>query len=238
MPSSMLSSSVMKRPEWRKLYRKELKEQLPRLEPKTLVRKLEPVQQRVEAALKGMGGEIAALQRERYRELVERIGERYRFLQEEVSAPEPKPLVFKVGVPVTLKGWRSHSEVDDARVESEVDDGVNWYVVDCGPSGRCIAGFRKGVLLARGKYKLTTTVRAEGVEPLVEDGAPSQGVAVRISGASATSSVQGSATRELVFEFEVSEETGDIELVLELRATAGRVRLRQDSLKLVRLGEK
>lgn len=238
MPSSMLSGSVMKRPEWRKLYRKELKDLLPRLEPKALVRKLEPVQQRVEAALKKMNGEIAALQRERYRELVERIGERYRFLQEEVSAPEPKPLVFKIGAPVTLKGWRTHSEVDDARVDSEVDDGVDWYVIECGPSGRCIAGFRKGVLLTRGKYKLTTTVRTEGVEPLVEEGAPSQGVAVRISGAAATNSLQGSATRELAFEFEVAEETGDIELVLELRATAGRVRLRQDSLKLVRLGEK
>jgi hypothetical protein len=50
--------------------------------------------------------------------------------------------------------------------------------------------------------------------------------------------LEGSATRELSFEFEVVEEKGDVDLVLELRATAGRIRLRQDSLKLVKLADK
>ena len=139
---------------------------------------------------------------------------------------------------MTIKGWRSHSEVDDARVESETDDGVDWYVVECGPSGRCIAGFRKGVLLGRGRYKLTATLKADGVEALVEDDAPARGAALRISGASTESYLDGSSTRELSFEFEVVEEQGDVDLVLELRATAGRIRLRHDSLKLVKLGSK
>jgi len=141
-------------------------------------------------------------------------------------------------VAVTIKGWRMHSEVEDARLESETDDGVEWYIVECGPSGRCIAGFRKGVLLGRGHYKFTTTVKADGVEALVEDGAPSRGAALRISGSTAESFLEGGGTRELSFEFEVAEEQGDVDLVLELRATAGRIRLRQDSLKLVKLGSK
>jgi len=238
MPTSLLGGSVMKRPEWRKLYRKELKELLPRIEPKALARKLDPVQDRIQAALKKVEGDAAAVQREHYQALVERIAERHNFLTDEVNAPEPKPLVFKPGVAVTIKGWRTHSEVEDARLESETDDGVEWYIVECGPSGRCIAGFRKGVLLGRGHYKFTTTVKADGVEALVEDGAPSRGAALRISGSTAESFLEGSGTRELSFEFEVAEEQGDVDLVLELRATAGRIRLRQDSLKLVKLGSK
>ncbi len=238
MPPSMLGSSVMKRPEWRKLYRKELKDLLPRVEPKALARKLDPVQERIESALKKLEGDAAAVQREHYQGLVERIAERHRFLLEEVNAPEPKPLVFKPGVAVTLKGWRTHSEVEDANVGSETDDGVDWYVVECGPSGRCIAGFRKSVLLGRGRYKLSTTLKADGVDALVEDGAPSRGAALRISGVNAEGFLEGSATRELSFEFEVVEEKGDVDLVLELRATAGRIRLRQDSLKLVKLADK
>jgi len=238
MPTSLLGGSVMKRPEWRKLYRKELKEHLARVEPKALARKLEPVQDRIQSALESLEGDAAAVQREHYQALVARIDERHRFLVEEVNAPEPKPLVFRTGVAVTIKGWRTHSEVEDARVDSETDDGVDWYIVECGPSGRCIAGFRKGVLLGRGRYKFTTTLRADGIEALVEDGAPSRGAALRISASTAESFLEGSGTRELTYEFEVTEEQRDIDLVLELRATAGRIRLRQDSLKLVKLGTK
>jgi len=137
-----------------------------------------------------------------------------------------------------VKGWRTHSEVEDARLESETDDGVEWYIVECGPSGRCVAGFRKGVLLGRGRYKLTTTIKADGVEALVDDDAPSRGAALRIAGATTENFFEGNGTRELAFEFEVTEEQGDVDLVLELRATAGRIRLRQDSLKLVKLGGK
>lgn len=235
MPFPLLSSSVMKRPEWRKLYRRELKEQFPRIDPKLLARKLEPVQARIQAAFGKWDEEGARIQQERYRELLQRIAERHTFLEGELSAPEPRPLVLKPGVAVEIKNWRAHSEVDDARVEREPDDGHEWLIVECGPSGRCIAGFRRGILLDRGRYRLQASAQLERVEALEEEGAPKGGVSLRISGASVEEPHVGSARRDLSFEFEIEHETADVELVLELRAKSGSLRVPADSLRLTRL---
>lgn len=235
MPFPLLSSSVMKRPEWRKLYRRELKEQLPRIDPKALARKLEPVQARLQSAFAKWDKEAARVQEERYRELLQRIAERHTFLESEIAAPEPKPLVLKPGVAVEIKNWRAHSEVDDARVEREPDDGHEWLIVGCGASARCVAGFRRGLLLDRGRYRLQASAHFANVEALDEEGQPKGGVSLRISGAIADEAHSGSGRRDLTFEFEIEHETADVELVLELRAKAGSLRVPADSLRLTRL---
>jgi len=235
MPPSMLSGSVMKRPEWRKLYRKELKELLPSFDQRTLLRKVDPVQDRIQDALRRHDKELAQAQADRFRELFERVGERHRHLAEEVKAPEPKPLQFKPGIAVKLRNWRPHSEVEDASIEEVSQDRAQWMVVRTGASGRCIAGWRRGVLLERGKYKFEALVKTEKVEALSEEDAPAKGAAVRISGEAAARDLLGSATKILSFEFEVVEEARDVELVIELRASRGEAQVRMDSIQLTRL---
>jgi len=107
--------------------------------------------------------------------------------------------------------------------------------VRTGASGRCIAGWRRGVLLERGKYKFEALVKTEKVEALSEEDAPAKGAAVRISGESAGRDLLGSATKILSFEFEVAEEARDVELVIELRASRGDAQVRMDSIQLTRL---
>ncbi len=235
MPSPLLSSSVMKRPQWRTLYRRELKEQLGRIEPKALSRKLEPVQARIQSAYSRWDKDAAREQEERYRELLQRIAERHAFLAAEVTAPEPKPLVLKPGVAVGIKNWRPHSEVDDARVERKTENGQEWLIVECGASARCVAGYRRGLLLDRGRYRLAADAHFRNVVALEEEDAPKGGVALRISGARTEQVHSGSGRRDLTFEFEIEHETADVELVLELRAKSGSLRVPADSLKLTRL---
>lgn len=235
MPAPLVSSSVMKKPEWRKLYRKEIRELLPAFDQRSLLRRVEPVQARIQAALRRHDKELAQAQADRYRELFERVGDRHRHLSEESKAPEPKPLQFKPGFAVKLRQWRAHSEVEDAAIEEQTQDRAQWMVVRTGASGRCIAGWRRGVLLERGKYKLEALVKTEKVEPLAEEGAPSKGAALRISGEPSERSLSGTGTRLLTFEFEVSEAARDVELVIELRAARGEARIRMDSIQLTRL---
>jgi hypothetical protein len=235
MPAPLVSSSVMKKPEWRKLYRKEIRELLPAFDQRSLLRKVEPVQARIQSALRRHDKELAQAQADRYRELFERVGDRHRHLSEESKAPEPKPLQFKPGFAVKLRQWRAHSEVEDAAIEEQTQDRAQWMVVRSGASGRCIAGWRRGVLLERGKYKLEALVKTEKVEPLAEEGAPSKGAALRISGEPSERSLSGTGTRLLTFEFEVSEAARDVELVIELRAARGEARIRMDSIQLTRL---
>lgn len=233
MPMAHVARSVMKNPAWRAQYRREVAALLPIFDAKRLGKKLDEVQRRLQPALKAVSDEAAALQAARSQELRERLGERERSLKEQKSQPDPKPLVFKTGVGVLLKRWHPMSEVDDAEVREDKLGATEFLCVTAGPSGRCIAGWRSQVLLSRGRYKLSAQVQTQNVTALDD----STGAALRLSGQPGTTGVLGTATRTLDLEFEVSEETADLELVLELRAKSGTALFRKDSLRLTKLAD-
>ncbi|MDI9403057.1 MAG: CotH kinase family protein [Limnohabitans sp.] len=237
MPRALVAASVMKNPVWRRDYRREIERLIPQFDPKRLTRRLEPVEERLQKALRSVSSDAAVSQAAEAKGLLERLTQRAQHLRMEKDAPEPKPLILKLGTPTVVRGFHGMSEVEDAHVE-EVDidaQGIRWYRVTAGPSGRCIAGFRKGMLLDRGRYQFEALVRVLGVNSLDASDAPSKGACVRISGASQAASLVGDGERTLTFEFDVEESTADIELVLELRATSGTASFRADSVRITKL---
>lgn len=233
-PRAMLAASVMKNPEWRKQYRREITRLLPQFEATKLEKKLEPVEARIQKALREISPEAAAEQLAHAKGFLERVRGRAMALLAQSSAPEPKPLVFRKGQPVLVRDWRPMSEVDDAVLE-EIDlGGAKWLRAAGGPGGRCIAGWRRSVLLSKGKYTFEAFVRAEGIEPLEEEGAPGVGGGIRTWDATRTADGVSSGERKVSFDFEVREEIADVELVIELRAKRGSIAFRMDSLRLTR----
>ena len=245
-PHAVLAASVMRNPEWRKEYRRQITRLLPQFEPQKLAKKLDTVQRRIHEALKGDGKdpekggaktvapEVLAGQAQHAREFLDRVVARARSLAEQSVAPEPKPLVFRKGTPVAITGWHSMSESEDAIIEETDIGGARWFRAACGSSRSCIAGWRRSVLLSKGKYRFEAFVRLEGVERLDEADAPGVGGGVRTSGARRAEDGVGSGERRIAFEFEVTEEIADVELVLELRASHGSAAFRIDSLRLTR----
>ncbi|MCE2882105.1 MAG: CotH kinase family protein [Planctomycetaceae bacterium] len=235
MPRGMLASSVMKNPEWRKEYRRQVTRLLGDLSAKRLMPRLEQVEARVQRALRAANPAAAAEQAQRAKEFVDRLVAREQSLREQSKAPEPKPLEFKPGRERVIAGWHPMSEVEDALVETVDAAGARWLRVKCGPQGRCIAGFRRGVLLPRGRYRLEALVRTEAVGALAEEGQPCAGAGLRVSGRECVDAMVETGERTLAFEFEVAEETADVELVLELRASRGEAVFRAESIKLAML---
>jgi len=233
-PRAMLASSVMRNPEWRKDYRREVKRLLPKFAAQRLKRLAEPVQKRLSEALREIDPELAARQLAESRALMDRIVARAQSLSAQSTAPEPKPLVFRKNTPVVIKDWRAMSEVDDASLELAETDGVRWMRVACGPSGRCVAGWRRSVLLARGSYVFEAVLRVDSVVRLEEEGAPGAGAGIRISGRTREGMGGSEGPRKVRFQFEVVEELADIELVVELRSAGGSAEFRVDSLTLMR----
>lgn len=233
-PHAMLAASVMKNPEWRKQYRKEVTRLLQHFDPAKLEKKLEPVERRLQEAFREISAEAAAEQLTQANAFLERVRARGPALLAQSAAPEPKPLVFRKGQPVVVRDWRGMSEVEDAVLEQVDIGGAQWLRAACGPSGRCIAGWRRGVLLSRGKYEFEALIRVEGVEPLAEEGAPGQGGGIRTGGGTRTVDGVSSGERKVAFAFEVTEDIADVELVIELRASRGSVAFRLDSLRLTR----
>ena len=93
--------------------------------------------------------------------------------------------------------------------------------VGVGESGDCVASWRKRVRLPPGPYRVTLWARVEGVVPREgDDRGP--GVGLRLSGQNRETGLVGTTDwTELAWEFEVLEEQPEIELVAELRGTAG-----------------
>jgi hypothetical protein len=242
-PRAMLAASVMRNPEWRKLYRRELERQLDEFDGRRLSRRVAPLVDRLQKALEDYGfpGEAKREHAEHARGFVERIVARGQNLKSQVKEPEPKPLAFRAGAAVAITGWRPMSESEDARVEFADREGVAVLRMAVGESGDCVAGFRRGVLLSKGRYRLDGLALLEGVAPRrePEPGAlaadPASGVGLRISGAQLAEPVLGDGERNLSYEFEVTEALADVELVVELRASRGTVEFRADTLRLTRL---
>ena len=235
-PHALVARSVMRRPEWRTQYRRQIVRLLDEFDATRLAKRVEPVQRRIQEALREIGEEPARLQAERAAEFLRRVAERERSLREQSAAPEPKPLVFRKGVPVAVTGWHPMSEVEDAVLEEVEIGGAPWYRVACGESRRCVAGWRRSVLLGKGRYRFEADLRLEGVERLADDDAarPGAGGGIRAGAGARTEDGLGSGERKVAFAFEVVEEIADVELEIALRASRGSAAFRVGSLRLTR----
>ena len=218
----MVASAVMHNPEWRKRYRERVAELLPLFEPKRLHDKLETVLARLQPIVTAMGQDFANAHADRVRELKERITAREPNLREQLQNGDPTPLEFEGDKPIELADWFPAQETDDTKIEEVEIDGRKLYSIQVGDSGQCIASWRRKVLLAKGRYRIEAKLRTESVEPREDE--PGAGAGVRISGGKRDNKLTGDSDWQKVsHEFEVLEDVRDVILVVELRATRGRV---------------
>ncbi|MBM4015115.1 MAG: hypothetical protein FJ293_09160 [Planctomycetes bacterium] len=238
MPSGMLANAVLRNPEWRALYRKKIGELLPLFDAKKLGRKVQETGRRVTKAIAAWDAGAAGPHDSAVDGLVQRIEARQKSLKRQKSEPDPKPLVFTKDRPVVLDGWRPASECEDARLVRDKIGGAKVLIVAAGRSGTCIAGWRRNVLLAKGRYRFQCAIQAKDVADLREEAPPGRGAGVRLADGTRTNELLGSANyRTLEIEFVVEEEARDVELVVELRASKGQALFKEDSLRLTLLGD-
>jgi hypothetical protein len=93
--------------------------------------------------------------------------------------------------------------------------------ISVGESGDCVASWRRRVRLPAGRYRATLWAKVEGVLPREGD-ERGFGAGLRLSGQNRGAGLVGTTDwTELTWEFEVTEEQAEIELVAELRGTEG-----------------
>ena len=253
-PNAIVARAVMEDPEWRDAWRERVRELVPLFDPpEPLLARVAALARRLEPALAEIGPEAAADHVERVRELTERIRGRADSLREQAVAPEPVPeTTLDEGGMMQIEGWEPGPEGDDAVLELLASDAVSdpppdpgdddagagsaaTYVIRCGASGRCVASWRRRVVLPPGDYVLRAVVTTRGVEPLDDD--KGRGVGVRISGGGRLNAVAGTVERQKLFHaFTVEDDDREVELVAELRGTAGEAIFDATALTLHRLG--
>jgi hypothetical protein len=163
----------------------------------------------------------------------ERIAQRQLSLRRQLNQPGRALLVFTNGIGL-LGGWVKVDEPASGQMEQiqTPDHTPALHIVARSDSG---ASWRTTALLARGRYRFEGRVKVAGVKPLPYG--KYQGAGLRVAGSVRQSAdlVGNSDWRALSAEFNLTDEAREVELVCELRASAGEAWFGAESLRLVEL---
>jgi spore coat protein H len=229
--AGLAARAVMETPEGRRLYRARFASLF------TNVFLARTLQSRVDQVVAGLRpaiteAEFANVSNEAA-QLKERIARRQISLTRQLSEPERALLVFTNGVG-RLGAWEKADESAAARMErgTAPDHTPSLQIAARADSG---ASWRTRVLLERGRYRFDGVVKVAGVRPLHYG--KYQGAGLRVAGSvrDSGSLVGDSDWRPLSAEFVITGETQEVELLCELRASAGAAWFQVDSLRLVQL---
>jgi hypothetical protein len=230
-PGSIVTAAVMENPNWRERYRQQVESLLPLFSAEALQKKVDELDKRLLPTFKTMEEGLAEHHAEAVRQLKERLVARAASLREQIAQPDPGPQPPPIPTPlelneeglVELHDWYPH-EPGDNRLEPVEHEGKNELQIEAGESGICLASWRQRVLLAQGKYRFEARMRITAVEPIADD--RGRGAGLRISGANRTNELFGdSEAKDVSYDFEIPDETGEVELVAELRAVKGELRI-------------
>ena len=235
-PGTIVSSTVMQNPEWRAKYRERVTALLPLFDPADkLQARVEFLRQRLEPVLAAIDPQLAPDHADRVKEFSERLAARAESLRAQNEEPDPGPAEFDENGMLKMADWHTASESDDADIEEmDLPGDMRAYSIQCGPSGYCVASWRRKIILSKGEYTFHANLQTKDVAAMEDEKGSAAGI--RISGANRTNSQEGTTKewQQLQFDFTVEEDLREVELVAELRTTQGRVWFDADSLHLTR----
>lgn len=234
----IVGSGVMQVPEFRQRYRKRVEELAPLLDPEKLNPVIDSVSQRLKPVLEAMNKDQARGYLGNMQGFKDRVKQRHISVQKILKTyVEPVPAKFDGKGELVVTGWIEVKETDDAIHERlSLPGSKNALVVKAGPSKRCIASWRREIILPQGTYELQALVKTAGVIASPDPTQKVSGAGLRISGGIRTNSLAMNADWTLQkHRFEVAQDNQPVILVAELRASAGTAYFDAASLKLVRI---
>ena len=234
IPGAMLASAVMGNPIWHEQFKVRVQELVPMFSPPSkLTSRIDVLYERLRPALASLGQNFREDHLRQIREFKERIVARAQSLEGQQHFDPPKPLEFDESRKLQLSDWAPTTEMDGVTLEEIEFNETSVLKIDCASIEKCIASWRKRVLLSKGRYRFSARVQTEGVIPIDHDDR-GMGAGLRISGSYRDNHMDGTkGWKKLAFEFEIAQEVAEVVLVAELRARAGRVFFDLNSMELM-----
>lgn len=235
-PNGLVARAVMADPTWREAWRERVRELLPLFDPPdALVARVEGLRWRLSPLLETIDPALAAVHGERCTELIDRLRGRAESLRSQAEAPEPQPVAFDETGRTHPAGWYPGAVSEGVELTIADADGGPRLTIRADTGTHCTASWRCRMRLPRGTYRLRMPARTATVAAVADE--KGRGAGVRISGAPRDHGLDGDSRAILEHEFTVAADGIDVELVAELRATAGSVTFDASACELVRLGE-
>jgi hypothetical protein len=230
VPGSMVSNAVLQNPDVHARYRQRIRELLPLFAADKLQEKVDIAQARIRPVLAAISEDRARHFDGRAQEFKNRITARAQAIKSQFP---PEPITFNSDDWALVEDWVPKPQ-GDAKLEIKESDGKKVLSFMPGPGNQIQASFRAKVRLARGRYHFDAKVKTNGVMATPED--KGYGAGVRLSGGTRKNSATGSVTWQTVtHEFEVTQDLQEVELVTELRSTAGSAEFDLASLRVYKM---
>jgi hypothetical protein len=235
-PPGMVARSILRDPITREAYRKRFCEICTNFfVAPVLTKRVDERVAKLAPELRNYDPEMASVFVRNSARLNDRILGRAHFLARQLQLEEPGRVVL-TNNSILITGWRVANEQKNAKqdeVRGPSGDPAFWISAQ-GPSA---ASWRAKVFLEPGHYLFEGEARSSGVQPVRND-AKGAGAGLRISGGKPQDAARllgDVPTRKLRYEFTVTPESGDTDLICELRAEKGEVWFDEHSLRVLRL---
>jgi spore coat protein H len=234
VPGPMVASAVLSNPEWRGRYRDRVNELMPLFNPPDkLHQRLDQIHARTRPVLAAINANAANDHDNQLKGMKERLTNRAKNLVVQNATIEPRPLKFDANGVGKVTTW-APQKTTDATVMEDTPTGIKTLLIAVGPSNRATDSFRSKVLLQAGTYKFQARARVTEVASIAE--ASGAGAGIRLSGGQRTNKLEGTTDwTNLEHEFVVSAATQEVGLVVELRATKGKVWFDLNSLQIAKV---
>lgn len=216
IPGSMVANAVLQNPAVHAKYRQRVRELLPLFAADKLHAKIDIAHTRLRPVLAKIHEDRARQFDGRVQDYKNRVAGRVQAIKSQFP---PEPIAFNAEDWAPTEDWTPKPQ-GDAKLELKEIDGKPVLSFTPGPSNQTQASFRTKVRLARGRYHLDARVKTDGVMSNPDD--KGVGAGVRLSGGNRKNGVTGTTDWQTVsHEFEVTQDLQEVELVAELRSTAG-----------------
>jgi hypothetical protein len=178
--------------------------------------------------------EIARSLKQRAGSLKQRILQRGEGLRRQLGV-RVQPVAFTSDNVLQLTNWKPSLVQSGEPVLDQIEDPPGKILLRIN-AGHAISSssWRTRAVLTAGRYQFEGRIRTSGV--VIEEGDARGGAGLRVSKGTMPQKLTGTVDwRDYRYSFTVTEETADVELVCELRATEGEAWFDVSSLRLVRL---
>jgi spore coat protein H len=233
--SGAVASAVLGTVEGRRKYRERVGQLY------TNVFKVDEILARVDEVARGVSREVAESHPQIAKALLQRAGSlKQRIVRRDDGlrrqlGVSSNPLEFTSDGVLRLAGWKpSLVQSGDPKLTQKDDPtGKKILAINAG-TGTSSSSWRARVVLDPGRYQFEGRVKLMGVT--VDSADQRGGAGLRISKGAMPRKLAGTSEwKEYKYAFEVGDQTSEVELICELRATAGEAWFDAGSLKLVRM---
>jgi len=202
----------------------------------SLTNRINELQRQIRPVLASINPNAARNHDRAVENLRNQVTARGRFIGRFLNTPAAVPVNFGSNNIVQVRSWRVVNPKGLAQVDTVNDHGRFLLHINSGTDTNCTASWRSHITLPAGEYHFEGLARTAGVISVKDK--KGQGAGLRISGTQKTKAEGITGTTEwtrLVFDFPIAPgNSGEVDLLCELRASKGEAWFDLDSLKLTR----